>query len=82
MADGGCSGEISFGRLAHPGEDGDELIALVEQQLDLICGSDKGFLKKFDPIKRLSRFFLDNRDFMYEISATFCATRFAIVCPN
>ena len=40
------------------------------------------FLEKFDPVQRFGRFFLDYRDFMYEIPARFCAVRFAIIRSN
>jgi hypothetical protein len=67
---------------ADSSEDGDELVTFMEQTRPFPGIAYPCFFEEFNPIQRFSRFFLDNRDFMYEISARFCPIRLAIIRAN
>ena len=82
MSNFGFGRQGLLGGSSNTSEDGDKLIAFVEQQFHLIGVAYHRFLEKFDLVQGFGCFFLDYRDFMYEIPARFCAVRFAIIRSN
>jgi hypothetical protein len=77
-----CSGAVALGRFPYAGKNRKQLARLLQEPGSLLNISQISLVADLKPKTTLRSFFLDDGDFVNEVSPRFSAVRFSIVCPD